>query len=683
MTETTLDPEAIEPEAERDFVRSALPLLGVAVAYYVAAELSLNLSLIGESVTPLWPPTGIALAAFVVFGLRVWPAVAVAAFLVNLPISPSAGAAAGIAAGNTAAPAVAWALLRLAKFRPELDRTRDALALVVLGALVGMTVSATGGTLSLIRSEAVAGNGFWPTWAVWWAGDAMGILAVTPFLLELRSLRVTRPIAWERIAEAVLLLGALCAVAALLHVTARPYWVGVFPVLVLIAWRFQQRGASVASLLAIIAASSAAARDAGPFAGAQLLPTMVELQVFNAAVALTSFFFAAVVAERIEAASALERSSRELYLREHRIAETLQRSLLPTVLPTPPDVEVAARYIPASGDIDVGGDWYDIIPVPDGRIGLVIGDVAGNGVAAAAAMGQIRMALRAYGLEGMSPATALGRLNTLVDELQPGVMATLAYAHLDPETGTVVLAKAGHPPPLIVTAGGDASFVADGLAPPVGVSPLVTYEETTVHLAAGSTMLLYTDGLVERRGETLDDGLARLSRAAMEAPGDLEAASDHIVASLMRDGSSDDAAILSVRRVEMAGMPLSLEFRADTARLSDVRRAVARWLSRNGAAEAESTDILVACTEACANASQHAYGSSDGSVRLEATADDGVVAVTVRDFGHWRDASPAEDGDRGRGLQIMRGLMETMELTTSDHGTVVKMSRRLGATHDG
>jgi integral membrane sensor domain MASE1 len=161
----------------------AAKLVLVAASYWLAARLSLSLALVHGQVTPIWPPTGIALVAILVVGWRAAVAVALAAFAVNLPIGPSPLGAAWIAIGNTVAPLVSAQLLRQVGFQLKLDRLRDALAIVLLGALGGMTISATVGTWVLVMSGSVAAAAFWPTWAVWWVGDAVGVLLVAPFLL--------------------------------------------------------------------------------------------------------------------------------------------------------------------------------------------------------------------------------------------------------------------------------------------------------------------------------------------------------------------------------------------------------------------------------------------------------------------------------------------------------------------
>jgi diguanylate cyclase (GGDEF)-like protein len=280
-----------------EFVRYAIRLTLVAGLYYVAARLSLHLSLVGGQVTPLWPPTGIAVVALLLLGRRIWPAIAIAALFVNAPLSDSLLVALVIAAGNTVAPFVAASLLKRSGFRTELDRLQDALALVFL-ALVSMAISASVGTVALALSRHIAPVGFWATWSVWWSGDAMGVLVVAPFLLTLRSLRRPASISRWRAVEAVALLPSIGVVTyAVFHSQLHVVYL-VFPLLGWAAWRFGQHGAAPAALLSSIIAVWAAVEATGPFAASTLAQKMVTLQVFNASIAFASFVLAAVVTER-------------------------------------------------------------------------------------------------------------------------------------------------------------------------------------------------------------------------------------------------------------------------------------------------------------------------------------------------------------------------------------------------
>ena len=280
-------------------------MLLVATAYFVASRLGLRLALV-KGVTPLWAPSGIALVAFLVFGRRVWPGVALPAFFVSLSIGLSPLASLAIAVGNTLAPLLAATLLDRVGFRLELDRERDAIAVIFLAALLSMLVSASIGALALVVSGAIPKSQFWVAWSVWWTGDAMGILVFAPFLLSLRlppdpSLR-----SWRRRLE----LGALFAVLLVVSIFVMRSDLALrflpLPLLGWAAWRFQLRGAAPAALLVAVIASWSAVRGLGPFSNGDLFQRMVSLQAFNATVAFTSFFFAAVVTERLRDRDALE-----------------------------------------------------------------------------------------------------------------------------------------------------------------------------------------------------------------------------------------------------------------------------------------------------------------------------------------------------------------------------------------
>jgi serine phosphatase RsbU (regulator of sigma subunit) len=239
------------------------------------------------------------------------------------------------------------------------------------------------------------------------------------------------------------------------------------------------------------------------------------------------------------------------YAEEHRIAVALQRSLLPAGLPTVGGVELTARYLPASAEIHVGGDWYDALALADGTVGLVIGDVAGHGVAAAAIMGQLRTAWRAYTLDGHPPAGIIERLHRLLATVEPEVLATCCCVVADPSSGLVRWASAGHLDPLMRAPDTTTAFLDGGRTVPLGVpldgsgDPIPEGQAT---LAPGSLLLLYTDGLVERRQESLQAGLNRLAHALAVGPEQLEACCDHLVAESLADQTvTDDVALVAVR----------------------------------------------------------------------------------------------------------------------------------------
>ncbi|MFF5703705.1 MASE1 domain-containing protein [Streptomyces sp. NPDC012794] len=275
-----------------------LRILGVAAAYYLSGRLGLLRQVVveGSVVTPLWPPTGIALAALLWFGPRVWPGLAIGTYLAIEGISGFRPAGLVIVAGNTLAPLCAYALLRRTGFRPLLDRLRDGLALVFLGGLLPMLISATAGAGTLVLTGDLPLPEFWGVWSAWWAGDTMGVLLVTPLLLVLRGARLPRdPF---RIAEALALLVAAGVVTWGASRSTLSLLFLVFPLLIWAAVRFQLAGSAPCALLVSVLAVGAAIEQEGPFAHHTLLEVMVNLQALNGAAALTGLLLSALVTEQ-------------------------------------------------------------------------------------------------------------------------------------------------------------------------------------------------------------------------------------------------------------------------------------------------------------------------------------------------------------------------------------------------
>lgn len=233
--------------------------------------------------------------------------------------------------------------------------------------------------------------------------------------------------------------------------------------------------------------------------------------------------------------------------RAERAAVTaLQRSLLPSVLPDVPGLEFAARYVPGA-DAGVGGDWYDVFPLPGARVGIVMGDVVGNGLAAAVVMGRLRSALRAYALDVAAPAEVLRKLDRKATHFEFGTMVTVSYAVVDPAREHVTMAIAGHPPPVLAEPGRDAVLVHPPVGLPIGVPHDSGYQDFTLDLRPGALLCFYTDGLVERRDSAIDAGLERLCSVITASPA--EAVCARVMASLIGTRSvEDDVAILAMRR---------------------------------------------------------------------------------------------------------------------------------------
>jgi serine phosphatase RsbU (regulator of sigma subunit) len=238
-----------------------------------------------------------------------------------------------------------------------------------------------------------------------------------------------------------------------------------------------------------------------------------------------------------------------LYEREHRIAETLQRSLLPNTVPSVPGLTVAARYLPARAEAQVGGDWYDVVALASGGLALSIGDVAGHGIEAAALMGQLRNALRSAALEGEDAGSAMSRVDRLLQSQRerPDSIATAVFARLNGDGATLEMSSAGHPPPLVVRPDGTVDYIENVRSVPLGVPAPDGRVSASCDLDPGSLLMLYTDGLVERRGESLTTGLDLLASAAAAAGTDPELACDRVVEAMLgKEGPIDDVALLVV-----------------------------------------------------------------------------------------------------------------------------------------
>ena len=371
----------------------------------------------------------------------------------------------------------------------------------------------------------------------------------------------------------------------------------------------------------------------------------------------------------------LRRAAHEVEV-ERSVTATLQHSLLRERLPEIPGLTVAARYLPGSAEAEIGGDWYDVVPLRDGKAGVVIGDVVGRGIAAAARMAHLQSAVRAYALEGLRPSVVLERTDAFAQELERRGMASLLYAVIDPEAGTLRFASAGHPPPLILTRSGEAIFAEGRPGSPLGTVTFPSYEESVVGLEPGSVVLLYTDGLVERPTMPLTGGLQAMAEAAAGTtdPRELCRALPGRVHDVLEGRSADDIALLAIRLEPVAGDHLELSLAAESRSLATLRRVLGRWLKTAGAGETEIYETLVAVGEACANAIAHAYPAGEASFEIEASRTGPQLEITVRDFGSWR---PARGEERRRGLTLMEELMDEVRIDKGSGGTTVKLRRAM------
>jgi anti-sigma regulatory factor (Ser/Thr protein kinase) len=346
---------------------------------------------------------------------------------------------------------------------------------------------------------------------------------------------------------------------------------------------------------------------------------------------------------------------------------------MPRSLPQFAGLESAARYEAGVAGTEVGGDWYDVLPTPTGGVGLVMGDVAGKGLAAASMVGRLRSALRAYALEGHGPARVIEQLNRLIwTEEDQSQMATLIYVVVDPVAGQLHWVNAGHPPPLLLSDGQPPQYLEGGSSVPLGVLPFPEFQEVSVPIEQGATVVLYTDGLVERPGEHIDSGLERLADVVRGDFTDTQELCDRVLSRLVPEGGApDDVALLTLRTIPMADR-FSVLLPTEPEALASMRALLRRWLAHVDGSEQEIAEVITACGEAATNAIEHAGAGTP--FEISGHVDDHSVEISVRDFGTWR--APRE-GDHGRGLSLMRALMDTVDVVSTPQGTTVRMQRTL------
>lgn len=359
---------------------------------------------------------------------------------------------------------------------------------------------------------------------------------------------------------------------------------------------------------------------------------------------------------------------------------TLQRAMLP---PMVPPAGFAVRYEPAIPPLEIGGDWYDVLPIDDHRIGIVVGDCVGRGLPAAAIMGQLRSSARALLITGAKPALLLEQLDATASLIPDAYCTTVFLAILDTRSGLLEYSNAGHMP--AVLAGTEdapestAMLLTDASSVPLAVRRNETRPQAAKMLRPGATLMLFTDGLVERRHESIDDGLNRVAEVLVESMDlPISDAADAVLRQLAPPGGYDDDVAMVVYRHQLA--PLRIETDAHADQLAPIRRELTSWLKAAEVPEEQATDIVLVVSEACTNCVEHAYRGHDvGTMLLEAKAVDGEIHARIVDSGSWK--KPAVDpGNGGRGLPLMRAISDTVQIEETPHGTTIDVTFRVTAS---
>lgn len=400
------------------------------------------------------------------------------------------------------------------------------------------------------------------------------------------------------------------------------------------------------------------------------------------------------VTEQVRTRQRAERRSEDLQrrldlARDHLVS--LHDALLPDGLPIAPGVELAARYLLAEDGARAGGDWFDAIALPDGRIGLVVGDVVGHGVRASVVMGELRTLFEERVRSDADLVAALGVLEGRAARVPQARAATVCAALLDPATGTLTYCTAGHPPPLVVSATGEATFLPVTGSGALGSGlPFVLGEH---RLAVDDLVLLYSDGLVERPGRSTVQNTLDLARVAARTVEERGEPGDRTVHRLARaaverltqaSGYDDDITVLAAQRVP-APVPLQMTVPAFPDTLRAVRQNLGDWLTELGVGQIDELALQHAVGELVSNSVEHAYPAevSRHEAVVSVSADllpGGVVEIEVADRGTWRRPGPA--GGRGRGLAMASGFSDDLRVTHDEQGTRAVLRQRPSTSVD-
>ena len=519
----------------------------VASAYAAGSLTAFALFEASSAGAVFFPGAGVSLAALLLTRARLWPLVLVTVALTEILIDMAHGqalpAALGFAAANTVEPLVSALLLRRLLGRVDLSRRRDlgyfVGAAVVVGPMVGGLIGATTIAVGLGRSWVDA---FFP----FWAGDALGVLTVAGTILTWSQegrVDYLRRLVWP---------AALTAIG-----TVAAFWPSAVPLaylpMPLLLWLAFRRGVAVvaaAGLTMTVTANIMSALGHGPWAALTGSPNaaVATLQLFLGVTILAAWLLAVEITER-------ERAAR-LYEREHEAAHQLQRALLPEVPARLPGVEVATVYRAADAEHEVGGDWYDVFALREDRIGIVVGDIVGHELQAAVAMGRLHAALRvAAAAPHEGPADVVASLDSACLAIPGACYSTVGYAEYDARTGELQYSCAGHPPPLLVTRR-QAHFLPDGRSTPLGVESGPRSTGSFV-VPTGSTLLWYSDGLVERRDADIDAGMQRLSNisTALEPGASPQRWVEALIESLTGEQHMEDDVVLVCLRLSRVPAP--------------------------------------------------------------------------------------------------------------------------------
>lgn len=658
----------------------------VIVTYAIGSGLALLLIEASGLQGVFFIPSGITVAFLLRLRRRLWWVVLLGAGVTELAMDSIAGFSIGESIGYTIAnavePLVGASIVTAAVFPLDLARRRHLIWFSFGAVLVGPAIGAAlGATTDLV----FPGDIFMTTFGQWWLGDALGVVLVAGAILAWGSSPDRRPLL--SMGGIGLVAGSVGLTVAIFTFTDLPLMFSALIGVVVAGALFGVRAVAVTALAVTSTIAALVATDPGVFIlGMTPASALVLIKLQVAVFTLAGFLIAAEsherdLATRLAAETALRSRNAEREQEWHReLALQMQKSLLPDGLVEHPDLKLAARYEAASDLLEVGGDWYDTVALGDGRIGLVVGDIVGHGTQAMTSMGRVRTALAALAVRADDPGSLLREVDAFVGGPDGTAYATVFYAIVDVEQHTIQYASAGHPPGLMVRPSGETIWLDQGQSGPLHGefdSPRRHASET---FEPGTTLMLYSDGLIERRHESMDAGLARLARLIGElGETSVDSICDELFDRLGVGHSRDDDVVILVARATMQRPTDYRErFPAKPDELRHVRASVRSWAESWDLGPAAIHDLLIAVSEAAANSVRHAYGDTEhGSVEIRISYRHEFLDVAVIDGGEWK--GPLDKvGNPGLGRSIIRAITDEDQINTGTDGTWVNFKLPIG-----
>jgi serine phosphatase RsbU (regulator of sigma subunit)/anti-sigma regulatory factor (Ser/Thr protein kinase) len=659
--------------------RLPLLLLIVVTSYGAGAWIALRLTEASGLQGVLFIPAGVMVAFLLRLSRRLWWIVLLGAgiseFVMNLGDGLTVAQALGFTTASLVEPVVGASIVIFTCGAVDLARRRHVLWYTLGAVLVG---PASGAALGAGAGRILLGDDFVMAFVQWWLGDTLGVILVGSAILAWGSSPDRRPLFSS--SGGGLIAGSIVVTMGVLTLSDLPLVFSVLVGVVLAGALFGVRAVTATSLTVALTTALLMILDPeDSIVGLTRASAFVLIQLQVGVFSLAGLLVAAEshereLATRRAAKAGLEAEEADRGRRRvHDLSVHIQRGLLPTRLLQPPGIQIAARYEAASEAFEVGGDWYDTIDLGEGRIGLVVGDIVGHGIEAMTSMGRLRTAFAALAMHHDDPADLLSEVDGFVGGPDGAGYATVFYAIFDARRGTIEYSSAGHPPGLLVSPGGQTSWLDQGQSEPLFGQPSLSRQRGSAILEPGGILVLYSDGLIERRGESLDVGLSRLERLVTEmAERRPEGICDELFSRFGIDASrADDAVVLVIKSVLDHHEIYRETFPARPEELRRIRSSIRSWASSRDLPPSTRDDLLIAIGEATANSVRHAYkNSKPGEVEIMITPVGGILEVAVKDRGTWQ-APSGPSGYPGMGRLIIRSLTQEFRTESNESGTQV------------